>query len=169
MVGFVGARGLRMPAAQIVGPMVVCAAVHLVGVIDTRPPSQVIAFAQVVVGSAIGCRFAGVAVRHVFRTLIVSFGAALLMVSLTMVFAFALIPLGAAEFPALVLAFAPGGLAEMSLIAFALGVDAAFVSTHHIMRIVIVVVVSPTIFRHWAGPKLFLPGGRLRDEAEPTG
>ena len=49
--------------------------------------------------------------------------------------------------PALVLAFAPGGLAEMSLIALALGVDAAFVSTHHIVRIVLIVSLVPLTFR----------------------
>ena len=41
--------------------------------------------------------------------------------------------------PAVVLAFAPGGLAEMSLIALALSVDAAFVASHHIARIMMVV------------------------------
>ena len=44
---------------------------------------------------------------------------------------------------ALVLAFAPGGLAEMSLIALALGVDPAFVSSHHVVRIFLVVVLAP--------------------------
>jgi uncharacterized membrane protein AbrB (regulator of aidB expression) len=49
--------------------------------------------------------------------------------------------------PALVLAFSPGGLAEMSLVALALGVDAAFVSTHHIVRIVLIVSLVPLTFR----------------------
>ena len=35
----------------------------------------------------------------------------------------------------------------MSLVALALGVDAAFVSTHHIVRIVLIVSPAPLTFR----------------------
>ena len=35
----------------------------------------------------------------------------------------------------------------MSLIALALGVDAAFVSTHHVMRIALVVIIAPMMYR----------------------
>jgi hypothetical protein len=46
-----------------------------------------------------------------------------------------------------VLAFSPGGLAEMSLIALALGVETAFVATHHVARIGMIVIVAPLLFR----------------------
>ncbi len=45
------------------------------------------------------------------------------------------------------LAFAPGGLAEMSLIAIAINADAAFVATHHVVRIFLIVVLAPLAFR----------------------
>jgi len=35
----------------------------------------------------------------------------------------------------------------MSLVALALATDAAFVSTHHVVRIIFVVIVAPIIFR----------------------
>ena len=44
------------------------------------------------------------------------------------------------------LAFAPGGVAEMTLISLALGIDVAFVSTHHLVRVVFMVIVAPLIF-----------------------
>ena len=47
----------------------------------------------------------------------------------------------------LMLAFSPGGLAEMSLIAIAIGADAAFVATHHIVRIFLVIVIAPLAFK----------------------
>ena len=97
--------------------------------------------------SAVGCRFAGVAVRTVVHTFAVSLGSSALMLGLTLLFAFALAPVAEASFPGLVLALAPGGLAEMSLIALALGIDSAFVSTHHIFRIVLLVIVAPAVFR----------------------
>ena len=49
------------------------------------------------------------------------------------------------------LAFAPGGLAEMSLIALALGIDAAYVSSHHVVRIFMIIVAAPLVFRLLGG------------------
>ena len=54
---------------------------------------------------------------------------------------------------ALLLAFVPGGLAEMCLVSMALGVDIAFVSTHHFARIVLVVILAPMAFRLVKGQK----------------
>jgi uncharacterized membrane protein AbrB (regulator of aidB expression) len=48
---------------------------------------------------------------------------------------------------AVILAYAPGGLAEMSLVALALAIDSAFVATHHVLRIMMIVLVAPTVFR----------------------
>ena len=42
--------------------------------------------------------------------------------------------------------FAPGGVAEMTLISLALGIDVAFVSTHHLVRVVFMVTAAPLIF-----------------------
>ena len=54
--------------------------------------------------------------------------------------------------PTLVLAYAPGGLAEMSLIALALSLDAAFVATHHLVRVFLIVVLAPAFFRAGSRP-----------------
>ena len=51
------------------------------------------------------------------------------------------------EWPVLLLAYAPGGLAEMSLVALGIGSDVAFVATHHIIRIAIIIILGPTAFR----------------------
>jgi uncharacterized membrane protein AbrB (regulator of aidB expression) len=47
----------------------------------------------------------------------------------------------------LILAYAPGGVVEMSLVSLALGVDVAFVSTHHIARILLIVLLAPLAVR----------------------
>ena len=52
---------------------------------------------------------------------------------------------------ALVLAYAPGGLAEMSLVALALSIDIAFVATHHAFRLFIVLMLAPPAFRWLKG------------------
>ena len=48
---------------------------------------------------------------------------------------------------ALLLSLSPGGLVEMTLIALALGIDVAFITIHHLVRIVLSVVVAPLSFK----------------------
>jgi len=69
------------------------------------------------------------------------------MLGATVGFAWVLAPLSGIPFAPIVLAFAPGGLAEMSLIALALGIETAFVATHHVARIAMIVIAAPLVFR----------------------
>ena len=147
IAGFFGAKALKIPAAALTGPMIVSALLHLVGVSTVAPPGPLVAAAQVVVGSTLGARFAGVPIRRILRLVLHSLGSTALMISLTILLAVIATGFVDASIPALVLALAPGGLAEMSLIALALGIEAAFVAAHHIVRITLVVLVMPTIFR----------------------
>ncbi len=149
-VGF--AKLIRLPAAYVLGPMLLSAAVHLLGWTESRPPALLLAIAQVVIGCNIGARFAGLEFRTIRRVLLLSLGSATIMLVFTLGFAAALRPLAASSLQGLILAFAPGGLAEMSLIAFALAIDAAFVATHHVLRIAMIVVAAPLIFRRWLRP-----------------
>jgi membrane AbrB-like protein len=147
VVGAVGARAMKIPAGVLVGPMVLSGIVHLAGLTASKPPDPLVAFAQIAIGAAIGSRFTGVGIGRIARTAAHAVVSAVLMLILTVVFSLVLSRLTGYPLPAIVLAFAPGGLAEMSLIALALSVDAAFVASHHIARIIMVVTLAPSIFR----------------------
>ncbi len=153
IAGFFGAKALKIPAAALTGPMIVSALLHLVGASTAAPPGLLVAAAQVVIGSTLGARFADVPIRRILRLLAHSFGSTALMIALSVLLSVAAAGFVDASIPALVLALAPGGLAEMSLIALALGIEAAFVAAHHIVRISLIVLAMPAIFR------------RLRDRA----
>lgn len=147
VVGFFLARALRLPASQLVGPMLCSAVIHLAGWTKASPPEEVVAIAQVVIGTAIGCRFAGTRLFFVLRVLVSATGLTLILLAVSFLFALALHAMTELPTAYLVLAYAPGGLAEMSLVALALAFDAAFVATHHIVRIFLVVVIAPFAFR----------------------
>ena len=49
------------------------------------------------------------------------------------------------------LAFSTGGLAGMALIGLALGVDVAFIATHQVIRIFLVILLAPAAIRLWRG------------------
>lgn len=147
VVGAPLAGWLRLPAAALVGPMIFSAAIHLSGLTTSRPPVELIAVAQIVVGSAIGARFVGVGLARLGRAAVIASALTALMLLVAVMLAMVLGALTGISLPALILAYSPGGLAEMSLTALALGVDVAFVSTHHIVRIILIVTLAPAVFR----------------------
>jgi membrane AbrB-like protein len=149
LFGYLLARMLKIPAAAVVGPMVLSGAVHLAGWTSAHPPVTLSALAQVVIGSAIGCRFAGTELRLVVNALRNALAATAALLLVTLVVAGVVHIMTDLPFASLVLAFSPGGLAEMSLIALALDIDPAFVATHHVVRIFLVVVLAPLVFRLW--------------------
>ncbi len=154
VLGYWGAKRARIPAHSLIGPMILSALVHVGGLTAARPPAEVVAVAQVVIGTAIGCRFAGVPVRRILGVLVTGGATTLFMMGAALVCALALERATGLPFQALVLAFAPGGLAEMSLISLSMGIDTAFVATHHIVRILFLVACAPIAFRllaRWLG------------------
>jgi len=126
--------------------MLLSGAVHLAGLTESRPPAPVIAVAQVVVGAAIGTRFAGADLRQLGRVALAAVGLTALLLTVNVAFAWAVHRVTGLALIDLILAYAPGGVAEMSLIALALGTDAAFVSTHHVARIILIVAAAPVAF-----------------------
>jgi membrane AbrB-like protein len=149
--GFALARALRFPAPGLTGAMVLSAAAHLAGLTQSRMPPELVNLAQIGLGASLGCRFVGIDVRTVYRAMTVSTGGSVMMIGLTVASAMTIGRLTDLPVPGLLLAFAPGGLAEMSLIALSLGFDAAFVSTHQLLRILVVILVAPMMFKLLAG------------------
>ena len=151
VVGYWLASRARIPTASLIGPMILSALAHLTGMTAAHPPGIAVALAQVVIGAAIGCRFAGVSVARVLGVLLTGVATTVMMLTLAVGFAAALDFAFGLPFQALLLAFAPGGLAEMSLVSLSMGIDTAFVSTHHLVRILLIVIFAPVVFRWVAG------------------
>lgn len=147
-IGLPLALRLRLPAGPLVGPMTLSALLHLSGVSHVAPPNEIIAVAQVVVGTAIGTRFAGLDPRTFRRAVGLSCLTSVGMVAIGVATTFLAAPLLGIDRSAFLLSVVPGGLAEMSVIALSLQVETAFVSTMHIVRITLVVVLAPLIFQH---------------------
>jgi membrane AbrB-like protein len=146
-------RALRLPARFLVGPLLLSALAHMAGT-QARPPGALIAAAQVVVGAAVGCRFAGVRLGAMRVTIGWALVTTALQLSVCSACAAAMAYWTATPFPLLLLAYSPGGITELTLCAVALGMDSAFVATHHLMRILAITLGTPA---------LFSLAGRVRD------
>ncbi|OYU49241.1 MAG: monooxygenase [Rhizobiales bacterium PAR1] len=151
IVGLFVGQLLRMPAKFLLGPMLVTAVVHIAGLATFSPPSEVIIMAQLVLGVTIGCRFVGTPPREIGRILGLSVGSTIILLFFTVIFALLISRMTDFGVVPLMLAYAAGGLAEMSLIALALHVEVAFVAAHHIVRIFLVMVGAGPLFGVFLG------------------
>ena len=125
---------LRAPAGALFGPMVAGAFLYGTGLLTSGIPSWLLLPGFVVIGTMVGANFAGTDLRLVRDTLIASIGS--VVVGSTVALACAL-PVGFAlnlPLAQIWLAYAPGGVDVMTILALALGLDPAFVGGHHVVR-----------------------------------
>ncbi len=137
----------RLPAGGIVLPMLLSGVLHITDVVALPPPTILVVIAQIVMGTTVGCRFAGTAVAEIRRDLMLGVVTTGIVVSATLVFSTLVHLTTGIDLSQAFLAYSPGGLSEMSLIALAMGEDIAYVSIMHITRIVLVIFGAPLAFR----------------------
>lgn len=145
---WIGLR-LHLPAPTLLGPMILSAALHLADLAHGAPPGPLVIAAQVILGIMLGCRFQGMRARVLVPALGLSLGATVIMLALAAGFAQAIHAVTGQAPAQVLLAYAPGGLTEMSLVALALQAEVAFVAAHHVLRILLVIVAAPLLFRLW--------------------
>ncbi|TVQ34927.1 MAG: AbrB family transcriptional regulator [Geminicoccaceae bacterium] len=157
-VGVAVVQVLRVPSGLLLGAMTASAIAHIVGWVESYPPAALVALAQVVIGASVGSRFSGLGARAVFHAL--GHGAVITVLMLVLAAALAVLvhPLAGIALLPLLIAYVPGGVAEMALIALALGIDPAFVAVHHVVRIALVVGLAPVMLRMATGGR-----GDVRD------
>ena len=146
-VGFLARKWKAVPAPLVIVPMVLSGALHIGGVTAFEVPEVLANVVQVFIGINVGGRFAGVSARALLAVL----GSALLVVGIQIFISFAAAT-GAAhalglDLLTLTLAYAPGGLAEMSLIAVASDADVAVVGLHHVFRVLAALIAAPWLLK----------------------
>lgn len=146
-VGWRVADRVGLFGASILGPMIATAAVTLAGGLQNRPPTEAIWAAQFFIGMAIGTKYAGITFAEVRRDLVAGLGFCLILIILTLIFVEAIYGMGLAPGMETLLAFAPGGQAELTVLALIVGGDVAFVVAHHVLRIVVVILGAPIAAR----------------------
>ncbi|CAH0343165.1 AbrB family transcriptional regulator [Rhizobium sp. CECT 9324] len=149
VLGLILGRRLRLPAANLTGPLVLSAAAHLTGLTAAEVPDVVLAVAQIVIGATIGQHFAGVERRLLATAVILGIILTCFSLATAVIFAMFFDHYLNVPFAVGFLALVPGGLPEMSLIAISLDVNPAFVSLHHLCRVVIIVISAPLILPLW--------------------
>ena len=145
LVGWLGASRVGLFGAAILGPLIAATTLSLAGVLDHRPPAVAILAAQFVIGASIGARYLGVTPRELRRDILAGLAFCIIIGALAFVFAEISSLAGWAPPLEALLSFAPGGQAEMAVLTIVAGADLAFVITHHVLRIVVVIVGAPLV------------------------
>ncbi|WP_347312653.1 AbrB family transcriptional regulator [Defluviimonas sp. SAOS-178_SWC] len=130
---------LKLPAGQALGPILLSAAAHMAGWTESVPPGAMIAAAQVVIGTSLGVRFAGMPKQRILEALQLSLMNGVISIGGAAAVAFLIAPLVGEPARGVFLAFAPGGLVEMGLIALSLKMSILYVTAHHLLRIILAV------------------------------
>ncbi len=147
LIGWKGGERIGLFGASIIGPMVVTATFSMLGLIHARPPAEAILVAQFLIGIGIGVGYVGVTWPELRRDVAAGVVFVLLLATLTAGFTEVLYLLGLARPVEGFLAFAPGGQAEMTVLAIVAGADLGFVIVHHLVRVIVVITGAPIAAR----------------------
>ena len=149
LAGFGLASLMRIPMPHLLGPLLLSIGLHVLGWIEIPRLGEFVLIAQLYIAGTIGARLARVPIREVGAGLVDGVVTAVLLVSSYILIAYAchlILGIGLME---MVLAFVPGGLYEVTLLALIFGFDAAlaFVAFHHTLRILLIFFSLPWMMR----------------------
>jgi uncharacterized protein len=146
--GLLVARRLRVPAAALLGPLAVGAALTAIEIPDgAGVPWLVQELAFAVIGVQVGLRFTPATVRRAGRLLPVVLAAVMAIVGLCAGLAAVLVALADVPFADAYLATTPGGIYAVLATAVGIGADTTFVTAVQALRMLIMVIAAPPLVR----------------------
>jgi len=143
LIGWKGGERIGLFGASILGPMIMTGALSLTGLIHTRPPAEAILFAQFMIGISIGVGYVGITFVEFRKVVLSGMAFVLVLAALAAFFTEIVVIFGLAPPMEGFLAFAPGGQAEMTVLAIVAGADLGYVIVHHLVRMFLVITCAP--------------------------
>lgn len=150
ILGALIAYRIRFPGGLLFGALFASAALHGTALVQAVVPPWVASAAMVALGGVVGARFANMPPRVLLNYLGASLGSLAVSLVVATVFvtgAVVMLALPAAE---VAIAYAPGSVDAMMLLALALHLDPVYVGAHHVSRVILVSLLMPLISRRIA-------------------
>ena len=138
---------VRVPAPLLSGTLVASGVLQISDVAYYQLPTQSIDFGLLILGASVGCRFAGKTIKEIYSNTKHSIVATLLLVLFSIIAAVAATFVIDKSFFSLLLAYCPGGIYEVAVIAIAFDLDPEFVSFHHIVRLLMILFTVPVVVK----------------------
>ena len=141
---------IRFPGGLLFGAMLTSAALHGSDTLHVTLPWWVTYTVMIAFGAVGGSRFANTPLRLLLRYLGAAFGSFATALAITVIFAFALVQVLTLPLADVMIAYAPGAVDAMLLLALALNLDPVYVGAHHLTRIFFVLLSMPFVVRRRA-------------------
>ena len=141
-----GGKYLRIPAHSFMAPMFASLMMNLMFDIQLRLTDLILIFGQYFLGWSIASRFKGVSKNEVVMILKQVFVLLLLFLPIWGMMAVLLDQLTDIDLVSVILGLAPGGQAEIALIAMALNANLAVVMILHVLRSLMITMIGPIAF-----------------------
>lgn len=146
-LGGVVFAAIRFPNPWMMGPLIATITVTAGGLAFSSMPGWLANVGQVLLGCALGARFSREFLRDAPRFVAVVLACIVLMMLMSTAMALALAAATGILAPSMVLAAAPGGIAEMSITARNLQLGVALVTAAHVTRVLIIVSATLPVYR----------------------
>ena len=138
---------IKAPAPWLLAGLLVSGVTHGVGLVTGRLPDWVMFLGFAIAGAVIGARFAGVTLAELRRLGLAGLAATSVAIGIAALMGALVAAVSGLPFAQIWIAYAPGGVEGMAAMALALGYDPVFVATHHIFRIIVLIIVLPLLLR----------------------
>jgi len=143
LVGWLIARKGRVPMPHLIGPVGISTLVHLMGWAELPRVNEFVILAQLAIGGAVGARLAKVPFRELLGYLRDACATTALILTAYILATVMVAKATGVSFLTAWLAFVPGGLYEVTLLALVFGFDVAFVAFHHTIRVMLIFLSLP--------------------------
>lgn len=141
-------RKLRVPSAWVLGPMTFTLLLSMQEIrVFSALPQGVLIAGQLMIGWSLGDRYRPGFFRTAPRLLGIVTVFTIVMLLLSAGVAWILARLSGASLPVMLLGMAPGGIAEMTITAKALGLAVPLVTAMQVVRMIVVVLLTTPIYR----------------------
>ena len=150
-LGTVFAR-LRIPNGWLFAGIVVGGGAGLTHLSGSSVPAGALIGAQVLIGAALGARCKPSLLKSGRIFLPHNLAGTAILIAFTVMLAWAIDHFSGLGHASLILALAPGGIAEMSLVASSMQLDLLIVVAFHLVRVVLIVLLSMPLMLLFANP-----------------
>lgn len=154
----------KVPAGLFIGAIFVSAAFYVGGIAHGALPQPFLILANVILGTALASRFQDFTLGELMHALGDGVAGFAIALALSVIGAALASWLAGLPFTLTLLAFAPGGLDVMTVIALALHLDPAYVGAHQLARYLAMCVVIPPLTAWLLRRRLPPPKGLDSDE-----
>ena len=140
-LGYYIGKKINFPGYQLFGPLIISATLHISGYFQLNANICFLIISQLIIGSYFGCNMNRVSWKTAGNYLM---DATIVVVCLTLCiipFLFLMKFFTSIKTEAIILAFSPGGVNEMGLLAAFLNIEPAYVLTHHLSRLCVVLIL----------------------------